>query len=87
MVAVKRVAPAGTVTVYSCTSWLAIVGRVALELPSEPPAGVAVTWPKALVTVQLTGAGTPGVAEAIVWLMSPASSYVTMALLDVSGGR
>jgi NAD(P)-dependent dehydrogenase (short-subunit alcohol dehydrogenase family) len=27
------------------------------------------------------------VAQAIVWLLSPESSYVTMSLLDVSGGR
>lgn len=27
------------------------------------------------------------IAEAIVWLLSPAASYTTMALLDVTGGR
>ena len=27
------------------------------------------------------------VAETIVWLLSPAASYTTMSLLDVSGGR
>ena len=26
-------------------------------------------------------------AETIVWLLSPAASYTTMSLLDVSGGR
>jgi NAD(P)-dependent dehydrogenase (short-subunit alcohol dehydrogenase family) len=27
------------------------------------------------------------VAESIVWLLSPQASYVTMSLLEVSGGR
>jgi len=27
------------------------------------------------------------VAESIVWLLSPEASYVTMSLLEVSGGR
>ena len=27
------------------------------------------------------------VAQAIVWLMLPESSYVTMSLMEVSGGR
>jgi NAD(P)-dependent dehydrogenase (short-subunit alcohol dehydrogenase family) len=27
------------------------------------------------------------VAQAIVWLLSPAASYTTMTLMDVSGGR
>jgi NAD(P)-dependent dehydrogenase (short-subunit alcohol dehydrogenase family) len=33
------------------------------------------------------GGETPEVAEAVVWLLSPASSYVHGAILDVSGGR
>jgi NAD(P)-dependent dehydrogenase (short-subunit alcohol dehydrogenase family) len=33
-------------------------------------------------------AGTPEeIAESIVWRLSPAASYVTDALLDVTGGR
>jgi NAD(P)-dependent dehydrogenase (short-subunit alcohol dehydrogenase family) len=39
-------------------------------------------------TVPMRRGGRPEeVAEAIVWLLSPASSYATGALLDVSGGR
>jgi NAD(P)-dependent dehydrogenase (short-subunit alcohol dehydrogenase family) len=38
--------------------------------------------------VPMQRGGTPAeVAEAIVWLLSPAASYTTMSLLDVSGGR
>ena len=33
------------------------------------------------------GGSAEEVAEAIVWLLSPEASYVTMSLLDVSGGR
>jgi NAD(P)-dependent dehydrogenase (short-subunit alcohol dehydrogenase family) len=39
-------------------------------------------------TIPMQRAGTPEeIAESIVWLMSPAASYVTGALLDVTGGR
>ena len=38
--------------------------------------------------VPMQRGGTPDeVAQAIVWLLSPAASYTTMALLDVTGGR
>jgi NAD(P)-dependent dehydrogenase (short-subunit alcohol dehydrogenase family) len=33
------------------------------------------------------GGGAEEVAEAILWLLSPAASYTTMSLVDVSGGR
>jgi NAD(P)-dependent dehydrogenase (short-subunit alcohol dehydrogenase family) len=33
------------------------------------------------------GGSADEVAQAIVWLLSPAASYTTMSLLDVSGGR
>jgi NAD(P)-dependent dehydrogenase (short-subunit alcohol dehydrogenase family) len=33
------------------------------------------------------GGSADEVAESILWLMSPAASYVTMSLVDVSGGR
>jgi NAD(P)-dependent dehydrogenase (short-subunit alcohol dehydrogenase family) len=39
-------------------------------------------------TIPMQRAGTPEeIAEAVVWLLSPAASYVTGALLDVTGGR
>jgi NAD(P)-dependent dehydrogenase (short-subunit alcohol dehydrogenase family) len=41
---------------------------------------------KHLVPMQ-RGGSADEVAQAIVWLLSPAASYTTMSLLDVSGGR
>jgi NAD(P)-dependent dehydrogenase (short-subunit alcohol dehydrogenase family) len=39
-------------------------------------------------TIPMRRAGSPEeIAESIVWLLSPAASYVTGALLDVTGGR
>ena len=39
-------------------------------------------------SIPLGRAGTPNeVAEAIVWLLSPAASYVTAAILETGGGR
>ncbi|HZE67684.1 MAG TPA: SDR family oxidoreductase [Sporichthyaceae bacterium] len=41
-----------------------------------------------IATIPLRRLGTPEeIAEAIVWLLSPAASYITGATLDVGGGR
>jgi NAD(P)-dependent dehydrogenase (short-subunit alcohol dehydrogenase family) len=43
---------------------------------------------KLVPSVPMKRAGTANeVAETILWLLSPASSYVTGAVLDVGGGR
>lgn len=52
------------------------------------PAGGKDRYPKVLPTIPLGRVGTADeVAEAILWLISDASSYVNGAMLEVAGGR
>ena len=59
-----------------------------IDTEIHAPAGGKDRYPKVLPTIPLARVGTTEeVAEAILWLMSDASSYVHGAILEVAGGR
>jgi NAD(P)-dependent dehydrogenase (short-subunit alcohol dehydrogenase family) len=59
-----------------------------IETGLHAASGMADRLDRLAPSIPMQRAGAPlEIAEAVLWLLSPAASYITGAILDVSGGR